>query len=1229
MGGPALRLAVGYLVLVEGAVQLLLGRVDFPFFEVGWLEPGTRGAPIPRGVFLGGAVLGCLYALVGMGLILVHRANRIINFAQAQLGAVPGVLALLLMARQGLPYWAAVLIAVVGGALLGGAVDVAVVRRFQRSSRLILTVATIGIGFLLLVMEYFTKRMVSGRIELINEFPTPLHDVHFQVGIVRFSGDHLMTVAVVAVLAGGLALFLRRTDLGIAVRAAAENGPRAAMLGVPVARVSTAVWMLAGTLSAVGVFLRGPLFGLPLVGFVGPSILLFGLTAAVLGRMESLPGAFVGGMFVGIVDRAALFSTRRSSLTDGVLLVVVLAALLLQRRRASRVGETETSTWPEAAETRGLPAEVRDVPAVRVAQRVGAAVLVLLAVVAPLVIGAGNTDVATRAVLFAMVAASLVVLTGWAGQISLGQFGIAGIGAAVAGGLAANHGTDFFVTLLLAGLAGAAVSVVVGLPAARIPGLFFAVTTLAFAFAVESVALDRSYVPWLVPKDLAFVERPVLYGRFDLGAESDWLGIHLTPETKFYWLCLGALALVMAMLRALRRNRSGRVLIGVRDNSRLLQAYAVDPVRTRLAAFAVAGFVAALAGALFAYEQGSVDAETFSPELSVQLFILAVIGGITALPGAVLGALFVVVVPRLPGLRDVPQIDFITSGIGLLAVLYFLPGGLAGGWARLRDTVLRGIARAPEEASVPEDLHPVHAADDAGESLLRVRGVEVSYGHVQVLFGVDLDVREAEIVALLGTNGAGKSTLLSAVCGLVPLSTGQVTFAGEDISGLDPAATAARGLALVPGGRSVFPTLTVDENLRVGGWLLRRESDRFDRAIDEVLVLFPRLAERRGQVAGDLSGGEQQMLGLALAFLGSPRLLVVDELSLGLAPTVVSQLLAVLRRIRDQGTTVLLVEQSLNVALDVADRAYFLERGAVRFEGPAKELAGRSDLLRSVFLRTAPRVVGERAPDLAYDDRPAALEARGLVRRYGGVTAVEGVSLAVRPGEVLGLIGPNGAGKTTVFDLLSGFQRPDSGRVLLGGQDVTALPAYRRAARGLGRSFQDARLVPALTVAENIALGLERHLPVRDHLASLLNLPGVVECERDVAWTVADLIELVGLERYRDLLVRELSTGTRRIVDIAMAIGHSPSVLLLDEPSSGIAQRETEALAPLLLKLREETGCALAVIEHDLPLVTSISDRMLALDLGQVIAEGTPDEVIAHPAVVASYLGVEHAGVAT
>jgi ABC-type branched-subunit amino acid transport system ATPase component len=518
------------------------------------------------------------------------------------------------------------------------------------------------------------------------------------------------------------------------------------------------------------------------------------------------------------------------------------------------------------------------------------------------------------------------------------------------------------------------------------------------------------------------------------------------------------------------------------------------------------------------------------------------------------------------------------------------------------------------------------------EPLLEVRGVDVSYGPVQVLFGVDLTVEQGEIVALLGTNGAGKSTLLKAVSGLVKPTAGTVRFAGEDITGTRADRTAAKGLLQMPGGKGVFPTLTVAENLRLGAWLLKGDKARLAAAQEEAVELFPVLQRRWGALAGDLSGGEQQMLTLAQAFMNDPKLLMIDELSLGLAPAVVGELIEVVRKLHEQGTTIIVVEQSVNVALTLAERAVFMEKGQVRFSGATEDLLDRPDVLRSVFIAGAAGGGGAVAVPASTrtppaDDAPVVLECEGVVKRFGGVRAVDGVDLAVRKGQILGLIGQNGAGKTTLFDCISGFLETDGGCIRLHGHDITTWAPHERAAATLGRSFQEARLYPSLTVAETIAVALERHLASKDLVAAAMWLPASYESELAVADKVDELITLMGLEVFREKLVGELSTGSRRIVELACILAQDPTVLLLDEPSGGVAQKETEALGPMLQRVQAHTGCAILVIEHDMPLLRSICDRMVALELGGVIAEGTPDEVLADPRVIESYLGTDEAAI--
>jgi ABC-type branched-subunit amino acid transport system ATPase component len=305
-----------------------------------------------------------------------------------------------------------------------------------------------------------------------------------------------------------------------------------------------------------------------------------------------------------------------------------------------------------------------------------------------------------------------------------------------------------------------------------------------------------------------------------------------------------------------------------------------------------------------------------------------------------------------------------------------------------------------------------------------------------------------------------------------------------------------------------------------------------------------------------------------------------------------------------------------------------MEKGEVRFEGPTADLLDRPDILRSVFIAGASkkprslRVSNGRSKEDAQRTE-VVLECRSVTRRFGGIRAVDEVDLELHEGRILGLIGPNGAGKTTLLDCVSGFLTVDGGRVLLHGEDVTDWAPSRRARAGLGRSFQDARLYPSLTVEETLAVALERHLESRDMAAAALHLPASYESELAVRERVDELVDVMGLEAFRQKLVSELSTGSRRIVDLACILAQDPSVVLLDEPSSGIAQKETEALGPLLLRVREHTGCSMLVIEHDMALLSSISDEMVALELGGAIARGSPKDVLAHPRVIESYLGTQ------
>jgi ABC-type branched-subunit amino acid transport system ATPase component/ABC-type branched-subunit amino acid transport system permease subunit len=1263
----------------------------------------------PSGLILQGVEFGAIDGLLALGLVLTYRANRIVNFSYGAMGGVAGTLGVMLTLGQHWNWFLAMLVGLAAGAVLGAAVELLVVRRFFNAPRLILTVATIGLAQVLGGIQFLMPGWLHGP-PIVGGLTTPLSAPHIRIQTFVFHGDDLLIAIAVPVVLVGLGWFLTRTDAGVAVRSVSDNADRAMLLGIPIRRLSTLVWTIAGVLSALTVLLSAPSQGLTITAGAGPALLLPALAAAVVARMESLPVAFAAGVGLGVLNQVVGFNITKESTNSVVFLIVILVALLVQRRRAGRA-EGGDESWSATGVLKPIPDLLRRLPEVRAARfGLGGAVL-LAVVVAPYAFGPGTTLQFTFAIIYAIVAVSLVVLSGWAGNISLGQFAFAGVGGVVAGDLVAKFNVDFFVSLTAAAAVGAALALVVGLPALRIRGLYLAVTTLALAVAANDFFFNPTNFEHLLPGagSSPSVVAPVLWKRFDLASSSG---------RAYYFFCLAVLALAIVFVKGLRRARAGRVLLAVRDNERASAAMSVPNIHVKLVGFMLAGAMAGIAGALHATALGSVGKETYSPSISVLVFAMAVIGGLGSISGAILGVTLIELLTHF-----LPQYSLIITGAGLLWILSALPGGIGEALVRVRDRLLRVVAErrhlvvpnlvadravtltdhAPHEeallaaalsdpaaakeaaASVVAQAEEVvdsaaragHGIDPAGPPpLLRCREVEVSYGSVQVLFGVDLDVQPGEIVALLGTNGAGKSTLLKAVCGLVRTGNGDVELGGEAIANVAADKVAHKGIALMPGGRGVFPTLTVDENLRLGCWLIRKDKSRCSVERRRILELFPVLGQRAHQQAGNLSGGEQQMLSLGMALLVRPDLLLIDELSLGLAPTVVSQLLEVVRMLHAQGTTIVLVEQSVNVALELAERAVFLEKGEVRFTGPTAELLERPDILRSVFIAgadvltsgpEATSVAGATAASQtvgvghAAGAQPAAdatgtgtgtgaertdgaedanstaaaprqapssqvaviLECREVAKHFGGIRAVDGVSLQLREGEILGLIGHNGAGKTTLFDCVSGFLPLDGGRIRLGGMDIGEWPAHLRAAAGIGRTFQEARLFPSLTVQETIAVSLERHLRSKGLVAAGLRLPASLDSEAEAWKRVDQLVDAMGLGAFAEKLVGELSTGTRRIVELACVLAQDPAVVLLDEPSGGVAQRETEALGPLLVRVQQMTGCSLLVIEHDMPLLTAICDRMIALELGEVIAEGTPGKVLEHPAVIESYLGTD------
>jgi ABC-type branched-subunit amino acid transport system ATPase component/ABC-type branched-subunit amino acid transport system permease subunit len=1193
---------------------------------------GMAVAPdtFPVGIVARGVLFGSATGLLAVGLVLTYRTTRVINFAYGAMGTLGGALAVTLTVGKHWNWALAAAAGIAAGVVAGALVERLVVRRFVNAPRLVLTVATIGLAQLLGGIALYMPNWF-GAPSVIPRVSNSLSDHKFNLDPVAFSANDLILLAVIPVVLGAISWFLLRTEAGMAVRGMAENMDRARLLGIPVNQLSMILWSVTGGIAALAVVLQAPTSGVPLSAAAGPTVLLPALAAAVVVGMRSISGAFVAAVLLGILDQLVLWNVDRQAPTSVVLLAVIVVALLFQKRSWHRAEQGESS-WSAVGVGHGLPRAYSRLSEVRTARIAGAIVVAALVVALPLLGSDSQVNFGTLTLAYALVALSLVVLTGWGGVVSLGQVGVMGVGAVVTANLIADHNIDLFVALGLSAVAGGLIALVLGLPALRVSGQFLAVTTLAFAVAMELYFLNPANYESLLP---AAYPRPELWGALDLSDER-WL----------YGLGVGLVLVGVYVVHNLRGARAGRTISATRDNDRGAAAAGINTVETRLAAFVFAGVLAGIAGGLHATALRGIGQSTYPAATSLLVFSMAVIGGVSSIGGALAG----VVVVQWAGYMF-PQAQLLLTGVGLLLILLVMPGGLAQAFERVRDrlvhriAVRKGIAVVDQLETVEQAVEPgpgpvIHRdasgaglrigsvrRERLGQYLLTCDEVEAGYGSLQVLFGVDMAVERNELLALLGTNGAGKSTVLKSLAGLLPPLAGKVNFDGHDITGLPAEEIARMGLSLVPGGRGVFPTLTVAENLRLACWMLRHDPAAAAAGRQGVEAMFPILRQRHDQLAGDLSGGEQQQLSLAMAFITRPKLLCIDELSLGLAPTVVDRLIEKVREIHAAGTTVVVVEQSVNVALLLCHRALFLEKGQVRFRGPTAGLLERPDILRAVFIGGDQQRVPANAaassvpPPWERASRGITLEARGVTKRFGGISALDDVHLTIHPATIVGLIGHNGAGKTTLFDVLTGFLPADGGQVLLDGVDITRWAPYRRAIAQVGRTFQEALLYPSLTVEDAIAVSLEQHLANRDPVAAALRLPASTDSEASAADRVDQLVDLLGLGAYADRPTGELSTGTRRIVELACLLAQDPAVVLFDEPSAGVAQRETEALGPLLRRVQAETGCAMVIIEHDMTLLSSLCDGFVALEQGKVIAGGTPAQVLSDPRVITSYLG--------
>ena len=901
-----------------------------------------------------GLTVGLTYGLLAVGLILVYRSSRIINFAHGEIGGFGAAVLAVAVIRWHLPYPIAFVVGLVGAAAAAAVVELVVVRRLRNAPTLMSVIATLGAGQFLLL---FSLTFVGEEVRNSRFFPEPSFLPQFDVGALLLTPAHvgLIVLAPLSVLA--LVLVLGKARVGLQIRSAATNADAARLAGVKASRMPTYAWMMAGALAGLTAMLVFPTQGVSTPASFGPALLLRGLTAAVLARMDRLFVALLAGLGLGVIEQTLRYNASGGGRTEMVLFAIIIVALLLQRRDDGR--SSRPDNWGVLEPWARIPAHLSSFWEIRHLSRVFGVVAIVFAVALGAV-GSNRTGIVLVSVLsLAAIGLSLGVLTGVGGMLSLGQFAIAGVGA-VAGYRTVEATDNALLGVLAAMAAGAVLCVVVGLPSLRLRGNMLAVSTLAFAVATETWLLQQ---PWMLgtgvtPQTLIFGPWTVDTGR------------------EYYMFALVVFCIALLVYRNVRSTGLGRILRAVRDNESAARAFTIAVPRRKMQSFALAGAMAGVGGMLYAFGLSFVGSQTFSSGTNITLVAMCLIGGLGLVVGPLLGALYLV---ALPAFIDLDAAGQASTALGWLILVLYFPGGLAELVAPVRVWLIRVLARR--------------------------RGVSP-----------DATVDSPEFV--------------------IPIST----------------------IRLPHGERH-----------------------------DEMAAAVPSV------------------------------ILTVSEIE----------------------------------------------------------------------------------------------------KRFGGVAALDGVSFDVRDGETIGLLGPNGAGKTTLFEIISGFTSQDSGTVTFRGDALEGLPPEVRARRGVVRSFQDGALFSTLTVREILQLAQERRHPTRLG-ASVLGLPRAEANKRSRA---EELAELMGLGPYRDLMARQLSTGTRRITELACIVALEPKLLLLDEPSSGIAQRESEALADVLRRVKHELGTTLVLVEHDVPLLTSMSDRIVAMAEGRIICVDTPSTVCNHPEVVRSYLG--------
>ena len=917
-----------------------------------------------------GLVQGLVYSLVAFGLLLIYRATGVINFAHGQIGAFGGYIMALLQVRYDIAYGLSLPIALLCGVLLGVAAEL-VLRRLFTQPRLLLFVATLG---LTQVIQLLQLRLPIPDEQATNVTFPVLISGNWKVAGINVTGPQLMVLLFVPVLMIFLGWLFHRSAFGMNVRATADNFPGARLAGIGVRNVSTKVWALGGLLAALSALLIAPLQGGSIASVqnaLGPKMLLLSLVATMVGRMKSFTWTLVGGLLAGVVDRFLITWSLSGDLPAGsniaVLFVVIIVVLFSVGRSASMKDEA----WQLSSKVRAARVELTRHPLYRGLTFAGFGLIAALALVLPSQVDKASDMLKFSSVpVYLIIALSVTVITGWGGQLSLGQFGFVALGSY----LTIYYANDLpYLVALAIGVAwGVIAAVIVGVPALRVKGLYLAVVTLGFGLAIRS---------WFIVGE-KFAPGGGGSAQLNVDRNEGFRLIVWTVKGKnfdgvYYFVLLMALVSILLVWR-IRRTGIGRSIIATRDNETASSAYTVAPNRAKLLAFAVSGGLAALAGGLIPLTarngQFKVDGLLFDFDESLRIVSVAVVGGIGSITGAVLGTLLIIAVPLF--FDGTKQVELFASGFGMLIVLLYFPSGLISIVHSGRDNLLNWIARRSNwTPPVRKDGVAVASLGSGGQVVtssvpLVTKGLFVALGGRTIVNDVTLEVRKGEVVGLIGTNGAGKTTIVNAISGFVQ-SSGFIELFGRDVSKLPGYKRARLGQGRAFQNARLFSSLTVRETLMVALESRQRSilipsilalppspkhEGRKRREADEI-ISYLGLGRYADSLMGELSTGTRRIVELGSLIALDSKLMLLDEPTAGVAQRETEAFGPLIRMIKEElGASILIIEHDMPMVMSISDRIYCLEAGHVIAEGAPDAIRSNPAVIAS-YLGTDERAI--------------------------------------------------------------------------------------------------------------------------------------------------------------------------------------------------------------------------------------------------------------------------------